>query len=1561
MPSTEDRVVRMVFDNATFEKKIADTLASLGKLDNALKFQGATKGLTDINTAAGKLDFRTISAGIENVSKGFIALSTIAITALSRISSAAFAAGANLVKAFTLSPIIEGFREYETQLNSVQTILANTASKGTTLDQVNDALQRLNEYSDQTIYNFGQMARNIGTFTAAGVDLETSVSSIKGIANIAAMSGSSAEQASTAMYQLSQAIAQGSVKLMDWNSVVNAGMGGEAFKSALFETQKAMGNVLGVPVDMTFKQWEDAGNSFRETLQDGWITADVLTTTLSAFTGDMTEEMLLQKGFNEQQAAAILKTAAIAKAAATEVKTFTQLVGTVKEAVGTGWADSFKIIIGNFNEAKTLWTNVNNSIGAFVNQTSDARNALLQGWKDMGGRTLLIESLSTAFRNFGLILEPIKEAFRNVFPPTTAQNLYDITTAFSRFATALAPTQETVEKLRSVFQGFFSLLSIGWTILKEGIGFIVDIGRAIADAFGGEATDALAEVGDGLSSLQDYLVDGGKIAEFFDKLTEAIKGPIQFLKKLATAIGDFFSKFDLSSGQDIIDTTEEIGDSFSGLGAIFERLTSFFEPLRAGFERIVPVINAIIEKVVGFFKDLGQRIADALNQEDFNAVFDALNTALLGGIALLIAKFLKGGISLDLGGGMFEKIGKSFDQLTSTLSAMQTNIKANALLKIAGAIAILTASVVVLASIDSAALSKALTAMAVGFGQLLAAFSAFTKIITDPKTAASFTITAAGMVVLGSAMLILSFAVRSLAKLDWEELGRGLSATLVLIGALAIASKPLSANSKGMIAAGIGMMAMAAALLILSIPVKVFSKMSWEELGKGMAGVAAALAIIAAAMYAMPSGLAMIAQGAGLLAVAVSLNIIAGAVAIFGTMDWETIGKGMVGIAGSLGLIAGALNLMPVSTPIIAAGLVLVGIALTEIAGASKLFATMSWDEIARGMTSMAGALLILSGALFLMGQSGMGAAALVVAAVGLGMLGAVVKQFSKLGWDTIAQGLGAMAASLAAVALASLAIQPAIGAMIALGVALTIIGAAFALAGVGVWALAKGLSAIVKLGEGVGTSLATVLETFSKALPTIMRAAAEGVVEALNVFIKAAPAMAKTIGVLIDVILDVVIRELPKLYVIMDDVLTKLNLLIREHAPALIKTGIFLIISLLKGIREKIDNVVQIVADIVVKFLDALQAEIPRLTQEVATTIITWWTNVGYQLGRVAGTILFGVGKAFLQGLWDGALSQLGPIGEFFMNIASNVVGWVGDTISTLWQKGRDFIQGIINGYLSIYGEVTSFFANIAGEVLSAIGNLGWTLVQKGRDLIQGLWNGILSLWQTITNFFTNLPSNISGNISNPLDILWNIGLKIMQGLWNGLKEKWEEVKDWLSNLNPANWFNDINLPKGHAAKNMLPTGLAVMGGLHYGMQEGWNDVTSWLETLDPSDSMSSGIADSMTKAVASIADKMSDISEFAPTITPVLDLSRVQRDAALIGAYIGANTVSPSLSYGHARIISRTSQANATAAESETPGRNDITFTQINNSPTQLSTSDIYKNTRNQIRIAKEELSIP
>lgn len=372
----DQRVVEMQFNNAQFERNTKQSLSTIEKLKAALKFDDVGDSFSGITKAAKNVNLEPVSDGANEVYYRFKALDVVAGTVLSNITAKAMTLGWTLTKALTIDPTKSGLAEYETQINSVQTILANTQKEGTNLAQVNAALDELNHYADMTIYNFTEMTRNIGTFTAAGVKLDTSVQAIKGIANLAAVSGSTSQQASTAMYQLSQALAAGTVKLMDWNSVVNAGMGGQVFQDALKETAR----VHGVAIDeMIAKE-----GSFRETLQHGWLTASILTETLAKFTGDLSEEELRAIGYTEDQIAAIIKMGETANDAATKVKTFTQLIDTLKEAVQSGWTQSWEYIIGDFEEAKELWTEISDRLQTVISQSAEARNALLQGGLQSG-------------------------------------------------------------------------------------------------------------------------------------------------------------------------------------------------------------------------------------------------------------------------------------------------------------------------------------------------------------------------------------------------------------------------------------------------------------------------------------------------------------------------------------------------------------------------------------------------------------------------------------------------------------------------------------------------------------------------------------------------------------------------------------------------------------------------------------------------------------------------------------------------------------------------------------------------------------------------------------------------------------------------------------------------------------------------------------------------------------------------------------------------------------------------------------------------------------------------
>lgn len=575
--TVEERIVSMEFNNSNFEKNVSQSMSTLEKLKQSLSFKGGTRGLENISAATKKVNFSSMESGINSITQHFSALEVMGVTALANITNSAVNAGKRIVKALTIDPVMDGFREYETQINAVQTILANTQSKGTTIDDVNRALDQLNVYADKTIYNFSEMTKNIGTFTAAGVDLNTSVESIKGIANLAAMSGSSSQQAATAMYQLSQALAAGKVQLMDWNSVVNAGMGGEVFQNALKRTATQM----GYNVDAMIEKY----GSFRESLTQGeWLTSEVLTETLKQLSGAYSEADLIAQGYTEKQAKDIMELAKTAENSATKVKTFTQLWDTMKEAVGSGWAQTWRILIGDFEEARELLTNISDTVSSVINNISNRRNTFLEGAFSSGWK-----QFSDSINSAGIDVEAFKEKLVE-----TGKEHGVI-------------TDKMIEKAG----GFEKSLKKGWAnseIVSQSISKYAD------------------EI-DGLSDAQ------AKNLGYTDEQIKLIRQLAEEAKATGTPINDLIQKLTRPSGRELI--FESIGNLLQPIGTILRSIgkawDDAFPPNPEALYNMISAIHDISEKLV-----ISEENADRLTRtfKGVFAVIDMVTTVLGGGFKL---------------------------------------------------------------------------------------------------------------------------------------------------------------------------------------------------------------------------------------------------------------------------------------------------------------------------------------------------------------------------------------------------------------------------------------------------------------------------------------------------------------------------------------------------------------------------------------------------------------------------------------------------------------------------------------------------------------------------------------------------------------------------------------------------------------------------------------------------------------------------------------------------------------------------------------------------------------
>lgn len=606
MATIDERVVSLKMNNKQFLSAMKESASSMDKLKESLKMQGAADGLARVGEIAKNTTLGDLATKALEIGKNMTVMQGLGVAAFGGIGAAAVSAGSQFVSGF-FNTIKDGFNEYELKMRSIQTILANTAEKGTTLTEVKASLADLNTYADKTVYSFSDMTNAIGLFTAAGVDLQTSVSSIKGLSNLAAASGATAQQASTAYTQLSQAISAGVIHLQDWNSVVNAGMGGEGFRNALIETAR----VMGTGVDEAIAKQ----GSFRESLKENWLTAEVMTKTLTALTNDLSEAQLVEMGYSEEQAHKMKQFAQNAFDAATKVRTFSQLIDTTKEAIGSGWAETFEILFGDFEEATDLFTSISNWLGGIISASSNARNGFLQMWKDLGGRTALVQGLSNIFQAIVKVLGSIGSAFKQVFGGASAEGLARATKAFADFTSKLIITDNFAEKLKWTFTGIFSVFHIFATIVGE----VAQVIFTVASHIIGALFPAFTGINSGVFQITKVL---GKAIYWFDqwftkldlggKVLKLLLPPIDLVGKaikwVVDRIHDFIIWIDFTS------KVQHVGEGLKNLASKFGLIKDALKNSVVGreFTAAIDSIKSGIDTAKTKFHEFGQSVGDKL-------------------------------------------------------------------------------------------------------------------------------------------------------------------------------------------------------------------------------------------------------------------------------------------------------------------------------------------------------------------------------------------------------------------------------------------------------------------------------------------------------------------------------------------------------------------------------------------------------------------------------------------------------------------------------------------------------------------------------------------------------------------------------------------------------------------------------------------------------------------------------------------------------------------------------------------------------------------------------------
>lgn len=448
MSSVDNRIVQMQFENSQFEKGVKESLKSIEELEKSLEFKDAEKGLAALQKAGDSFSLAKMAEGIEKIEQRFSVMGVVGKRIIENITDSAVRMGEQFIKSITTDQVSAGWDKYAKKTEAVQTIIAAT---GKDIDYVEGQLEKLNWFTDETSYDFVDMTSNIGKFTSMGIDLETSVTAMQGIATWAAVSGQNVATASRAMYNMSQAIGVGSVKLMDWKSIENANMATKEFKQTAIETAKALGklNAQGKTAKGTAVTYEN----FSQTLSEGWFTKDVLLKTLDKYGeyANKVYEIATEKGIPASEAMELITddTMELGKKAfkaAQEAKTFADAIGSVKDAVSTGWMNIFQDLFGNYEEAKTLWTDLANYLwDMFAAPLSDTHE-LLAEWSKLGGRSEALEGIYNIFEGIANIVATVKDAIRTVFPETTVEQLLDLSRGVKEFGENFKNTFSRTER-----------------------------------------------------------------------------------------------------------------------------------------------------------------------------------------------------------------------------------------------------------------------------------------------------------------------------------------------------------------------------------------------------------------------------------------------------------------------------------------------------------------------------------------------------------------------------------------------------------------------------------------------------------------------------------------------------------------------------------------------------------------------------------------------------------------------------------------------------------------------------------------------------------------------------------------------------------------------------------------------------------------------------------------------------------------------------------------------------------------------------------------------------------
>lgn len=998
----DERVVEMRFDNAQFERNTRQSIKTLNALNESLKLEGAEKSFEKIEDASAKVDFDKMQSALESLNSKFSAVEVMGVTALMRITNQAMDTGEKLVKSLSIDQVTSGWNKYAQKTASVQTIMNAT---GKSITKVNSYLDKLMWYSDETSYGFTDMTQSLGQLTAAGGDIDKMIPMIMGIANATAYAGKGASEFQRVIYNLNQSYSQGYLNLMDWKSVELAGVATAELKQQIIDTGVELGKIKKGAVTV---------GTFGSTLSKKWADKEVMETAfgkLADFTMAIKEGVDNGTYKNASEGIAALADQydeATVKAfkAAQEAKSFSEAIDATKDAVSSGWLETFEIIFGNYDIAKGFWTDLTDSLWDLFAAGKDSRNDLLSGAFDNGWTQMMKSGLSDVS---DLLETGLYQGLSNVGVITDE----DVEKAGS-FGAAVGEalkkgklSTETLEKaLRGAGNGFSKMLDLSDAELKK-LGYT----RKEVENISSKFTKFFEKVDDGTLSISDFadkmtqtsgrehLFNGilnvlNDISAALQPMKDAfndILGPTsEGIYKALTAFDEFTGKLQLSE-----DTADKVQRAFAGFFSVIKMGLSFLKGVGSGIATVFTSLSPVGNSLLTLAANIGDYFVKLEQSSNITGTFSEVLSTLsyildkvAGGIQKVIDWIIELGTKTSVVfdpikavGTWFEnfisfitpklkwladKIGEIFEELGSGVSGAFGNLNTNAVWGFAnaGMIAGLVAGIKgFLAAFKD--IGSTIKDTVGGVTELLNKLGVAIAAWKNNKNAETLKTIATAVAILAGSLVVLSMVKPERLA---ASVGAMISLFIELLAALAIYDE-ITKKTKKVGKGTSSMVVMAAGVLILSSALKKIADIDSEKLVSSVIALGAVMAELVAAQIAISKWAPDGAKHAmSMLVMAAAVRVLAGAIEQLGSLEWDEIVKGLVAVGGLLAEVAAFSALSKFSELSVgkAAGILILAAALAVLEKSVTAFSKMSLKQIGRGLAAVGGLLAEIAAFSFL-------------------------------------------------------------------------------------------------------------------------------------------------------------------------------------------------------------------------------------------------------------------------------------------------------------------------------------------------------------------------------------------------------------------------------------------------------------------------------------------------------------------------------------------------------------------------------------------------------------------